>query len=178
MDSSSSIWSVDYGKQLEFVQNLVNNFDIGADDKNVHVGAITFSDEAHLEFPIDKYVTSKDIHAAIGNIPYRSGVTNTAKALELAKSQIEMKKKNYTAPFILVVITDGISRDSIATRKAAKSLHELGVHIYAIGVGDNYDLEELKQIASDPVENVYEVSNYTALEGIERLFGRKTCKGK
>ncbi|CAI9721492.1 Hypothetical predicted protein [Octopus vulgaris] len=176
MDSSSSIWSVDYKKQLKFIQNLVNNFDIGADDKTVRVGAITFSEEAHLEFPIDQYDTSEDIQEAVLRIPYRSGVTNTAKALELAKSQVEMKKKLYQAPFILVVITDGMSRNSTETRKVAKSLHKLGVHIYAIGVGASYDLDELKAIASDPVENVYQVGNYSALQGIVNLFGAKTCK--
>ncbi|XP_014771412.1 collagen alpha-1(XII) chain [Octopus bimaculoides] len=176
MDSSSSIWSVDYTKQLKFVQNLVNNFDIGADDKAVRVGAITFSTKAHLEFSIDRYSTSEDIQAAVGRIPYRSGVTNTAKALELAKSQIEMKKKLYQAPFILVVITDGMSRDPVATRNTAKSLHKLGVHIYAIGVGASYDVEELKTIASDPIENVYQVGNYSALQGIVKLFGTKTCE--
>ncbi|GAB1606761.1 collagen alpha-1(XXVIII) chain-like [Argonauta hians] len=176
LDSSSSIWSVDYERQLSFIKNLVDNFHIESHDKAVRVGAITFSDNAYLEFPIDRYDTSDQIKAAINRIPYRRGVTNTHLALELAAKEIEMKRKNFKAPFIVVVITDGQSRNVEATKKAAEILRKSGVHIYAIGVGVNYDLNELQEIASDPVENVYQVSNYSALQGIVKLFGAKTCR--
>lgn len=176
MDSSSSIWIVDYRRQLEFVKNLVDTFDIGAGKSQVRVGAITFSNNAHLEFALDRYQNRTELKKAIAGIPYRTGMTNTAAALHLVRSQLKPFFRNSTAPFVVIVITDGLSRDPKATRKEARKLHKLGVHAYAIGVGYHYSLDELKAIASDPINNLHQVSSYSALKGIVRNFNIKTCK--
>ncbi|XP_052823190.1 collagen alpha-1(XII) chain [Octopus bimaculoides] len=176
MDSSSSIWIVDYKKQLDFAQNLVDNFDIGTSDTQVRMGAITFSNRAHLEFSIDKYTDSRNLKRALGNIPYRSGQTNTAEALQLLKKEIQPKLSIYKSPFMAIVITDGRSRDTMATSLAAKKLHELGVHVYAIGVGSNCDINELRSIVNDRNKNVRLVDSYSALQGIAISFGVKTCR--
>ncbi|GAB1599319.1 uncharacterized protein LOC115210637 [Argonauta hians] len=176
MDSSSSIWIVDYKKQLSFAQSLVDNFDIGPTDLQVRMGAITFSDRAHLEFSLDKYNDSTSLKRALGNIPYRSGQTNTAEALQLMKKEILPKLLIYTNPFMAIIITDGRSRDSIATSMAARELRELGVHVYAIGVGGNCDITELKSMVNDKIKNVRLVDSYSALKGIAKSFGLKTCE--
>lgn len=177
MDSSSSIWIVDYEKQLNFAQTLVDNFDIGPTDTQVRLGAITFSNRAHLEFSIDRYNDSRHLKRALGNIPYRSGQTNTAEALQLLKKEIQPRLSIYKSPFMAIVITDGRSRDALATSLAAKELHELGVHVYAIGVGSSCDINELKSIVSDK-KNVRLVDSYSALQGIAISFGVKTCEGR
>ncbi|CAI9721499.1 Hypothetical predicted protein [Octopus vulgaris] len=176
MDSSSSIWIEDYKKQLQFARDLVDNFDIGQTNSHVRVGAITFSRTAHLDIPLGRYASKKKLQNAILKIPYRTGETNTADALHLLRTEIEPKMKVFTAPFMVIVITDGKSRDSWSTRYEASLLHKLGVHIYAIGVGYYYDLKELKSIASDPVRNIQLVSSYSALENIAKHFGVKTCE--
>lgn len=177
MDTSSSIWIVDYNKQIRFFQKLIENFHIGQSNSHVRVGAITFSDYAHLEFPLDKFTNKEDLKVALGAIPYRRGQTNTAAALQLLMKEVKPKLKVYTAPFIAIVITDGKSRDTNATRHAAKLIHEVGVNVYAIGVGKRFDTKELNAIASDPVNNVLLVANYSALEKIASYFSVKTCKG-
>ncbi|CAI9721491.1 Hypothetical predicted protein [Octopus vulgaris] len=176
MDTSSSIWIVDYKKQIRFFQKMIENFHIGQSNSHVRVGAITFSDRAHLEFPLDKFTNKEDLKVALGAIPYRKGQTNTAAALQLLMKEVKPKLKVYTAPFIAIVITDGKSRDANATRHAAKLLHKVGVNVYAIGVGKRFDTKELNAIASDPANNVLLVASYSALEKIARYFGVKTCK--
>lgn len=176
LDSSTSVWIVDYKKQLKFVEKLVEPFDIGPADSQVHVGAITFSSHAHLEFSLDKYTDKEQLKRAISSIPYRQGQTNTAEALSLVRMDVSSHLKTSTAPFIVVVITDGMSSNTKATRKQAKKLHKLGVNVYAIGVGYYYHLSELYGIASRP-KNVYTVSSYSALESIVKTFNIKSCKG-
>ena len=178
LDTSSSIWIVNYNKQLEFVEKLVEPFDIGPADTQVHVGAITFSSNAHLEFSLDKYTDKDQLKKAISNIPYRQGQTNTAEALDLMRMEISPLLETAKAPFIAVVITDGMSMDTKATRQEAKKLHALGVNVFAIGVGHQFDLSELKAIASDPENNVYQVSSYSSLANIVKAFNVKTCEGK
>ena len=65
-------------------------------------------------------------------------------------------------PNILIVITDGQSTDQAATLQQAKNLHNLGVNVLAVGVGDSVDQTELAGIASS-AQNVYTVSNFDAL---------------
>lgn len=178
MDSSSSIWIEDYKKQLQFARKLVANFDIGQTNSHVRVGAITFSRTAHLDIPLGRYVSKRKLQKAILKIPYRTGETNTAEALRLLRREIEPKMKVFTAPFMVIVITDGKSRDTWSTQYEAHLLHKLGVHIYAIGVGPYYDIKELTSIASDPVRNIRLVSSYSALENIAKIFGVKTCEGE
>lgn len=176
LDSSSSIWSVDYEKQLEFVEELVEPFDIGPADSQVHVGAITFSNHAHLEFSLDEYTDKDQLKKAIAIIPYRQGQTNTAEALDLLHNEIRPRLGKTSSPFIAVIITDGMSSDTKATRREAAKLHKDGVSVFAIGVGHQFDLSELKAIASDPDNNVYQVSSYSALENIVKAFNIKTCE--
>ena len=180
LDSSSSIWIVDYKKQLKFVADLVESFDVGKGKSQIRVGALTFSDRAYLEFPLDRYTDPAELKEAILNIAYRTGRTNTADALSLLKTQLESNLQTNKGPTVAIVITDGQSSDPIATKLEAKKLHQLGINVYAIGVGNSrmYDINELKAIASDPDNGVYTVSSYSALTQITQKFHIQPCKGK
>lgn len=180
LDSSGSIWPVDYKKQLNFLANLVDSFDIGSGRSQVRIGAITFSDKAYLEFPLDQYTEPDQLKEAILNITYRGGRTFTNKALRLLKEQVDPHLTNNKGPIVAVVITDGRSAQPKDTKAEAEKLHQLGINVYAIGVGDskNYDIEELKAIASDPDNGVYTVSSYSALKEITQKFHIQPCEKK
>lgn len=176
LDSSSSIWVEDYKRLLAFVENLVDSFDIGIGDNLVRVGVITFSDRAHLDIPLDRYSDFEKLKNAIKKIPYRTGITNTAAALNMLRREISPKVDVRDGPVVAIVITDGLSRDTSATRDEAKRLHALGVNVYAVGVGDRYEMDELKAISSDPIKGVYQVASYSALEEIAHHFHIKPCR--
>lgn len=178
MDASSSIWVVDFTRQLEFVANLVDTFNIGPGPRQVSIGAITFSDHAHLDFALDRFYSRPELKETILKIPYRMGGTNTAEALKLLKTVVTPYVRLKRRPLIAVVITDGLSWDSAQTKREAEALHRLGINTHAIGVGDHYDMEELKAIASDPVYGVHEVTSYSALNNIADKFRGRLCEGK
>ena len=78
-----------------------------------------------------------------------------------------------------VVITDGKSDDRVMTQQQATRLHDAGVHVFAVGVGDEYVTDELNVIASAPSSDyVFTVNNYAALDRIKDLLAMKTCQGK
>ena len=77
---------------------------------------------------------------------------------------------------ILIVITDGQSTDQAATLQQATELHNLGVNVLAVGVGDSVDQTELAGIASS-AQNVYTVSNFDALSTLQDSLERTTCNG-
>ncbi|CAI9721419.1 Hypothetical predicted protein [Octopus vulgaris] len=176
LDSSSSIWIQDYKELLQFVSNVVDTFDIGTGQSQVRVGIITFSDTAHLDIPLNRYTAIATLKEAISQIPYRTGLTNTAAALNLLRREIIADPKGHDGPIVAIVITDGLSRDTKATKEEAEKLHSLGVNVYAIGVGNRYEIEELKSIASDAILGVYQVVSYSALEEIAHNFHIQPCK--
>ena len=63
--------ATNFDKMLQFVKNVVNGFNIGAD--GALFGAITFSTDAEIEFLLDDHVTQASLDNAILNsIAYKS----------------------------------------------------------------------------------------------------------
>ena len=79
-----------------------------------------------------------------------------------------------SAPNILVVVTDGQSNDQTATLQQATELHNLGVNVLAVGVGDSVDQTELAGIASS-AQDIYTVSNFDALTTLDAALARTAC---
>jgi hypothetical protein len=59
---------------------------------------------------------------------------------------------------MVVVVTDGKSKDKVATLREAKNLKERGFSVVSIGVG-NVTMDELNGIASGP-NSVFKIENY------------------
>lgn len=78
---------------------------------------------------------------------------------------------------VLVLLTDGRQTqdpDVVALDVASKPLKDMGVKIYAVGVGHKIDKNELEQIASKP-SDVFTVDSFTALLGESQTIAAKAC---
>ncbi len=78
---------------------------------------------------------------------------------------------------------DGKSNNKPNTLSQAASLHSAGVHVISVGVGDNLDMDELNEMASEPkTDNLLLVENYAALPDkvthIMQQFNKVLCAGK
>ena len=78
-DSSGSINDLNFRHIIRFVDNLTSYFDVDAGRQRVAL--ITFSDNAHIEFHLNKYNKMEPLREAIRSAPYNYGSTNTAEAL-------------------------------------------------------------------------------------------------
>ena len=70
-------------------------------------------------------------------------------------------------------MTDGRSGDRVRGR--ALALHRSGIETFAVGIGKNYDIRQLIQIASTK-RHVY-VARFRNLPNIVRVIKLKACKG-
>lgn len=78
-----------------------------------------------------------------------------------------------------VIITDGRSDNATLSALEAYKVKAEGVHLFAVGVGRNLDMEELKTLASEPTDHyTFLVDNYHGLERIKDLLAIKTCAGE
>lgn len=175
LDSSSSIHPNDFKKQLSFVKTIISAFDISPG--KTAVGVSTFSDEFQFVFHLNDFTTKESIFKAIDNVPYLRGGTDTGNAFwNVRKYGFEVARPNIA--HILILITDGLSRDPLETIKQANILKESGVYIFAIGVGPYVDKNELLSMANPSYKDlsfVFSVSTFDALQSIDNLLATRTC---
>ncbi|XP_033750926.1 cartilage matrix protein-like [Pecten maximus] len=179
LDSSSSIRQEQFQDQLNFVQNVADNFKIGSN--NIQVGAITFSDETKLNFQLNTHQTKPELKSAIARIPYVGGGTNTAKAIAYAQEKMFTPENGGRAwaAKILVLITDGfLNREHyVAAHQEAYFAKFDNVTIMAIGVGSGVQDKDLEGLASTPKEKyVFRVNDYQALNTLRNELSIKTCQ--
>ena len=136
----------------QFAMEISQGLDIGL--RRSLVGAILFALNPYLEFGVTQNTNQADLQAAIANLPYRRGGTDTAAALDLLLTAGQPGGAlNLRDGFIhiAIVVTDGRSANSQLTMKAASALHASNIYnqVFAIGVS-GADQRELQAIASDP----------------------------
>ena len=85
LDCSSSVWIVDFEKQLEFVISLVQHLNIHPDATRVGLGV--FSDRFLSVIDIGRYRTRESLISAIRATPYLSGNTYTGRGLHGLRTQ-------------------------------------------------------------------------------------------
>lgn len=106
------------------------------------------------------------------------GGTNTSGALEHLRTRVFPAARREVA-HVAIILTDGQSKNSTLTAEEAKKLREMGVYVFAVGIGAQTDVTELMDIASDPNENfVFHVDNFSSLRNIRELLAIKACDGK
>ena len=159
-----------FNRTLEFVKDLIGYFDVSK--KGANVGLAIFSNEYHQVFNFNEYSNSSAATAAVNNVSYPNHGRQTGKALNyvrhklFSKSTLRKDASNY-----LVLLTSGSSYDLIRT--PAKELRDRNVSIFAIGLGDDYDKDELKEISGDS-DQVYGTS-FDGLKELKKELKRQIC---
>lgn len=163
-----------FNKFLEFVANLIASFHVS--DNAANSGMVVFSEDPHLVFNFSAHKNSADAMAAVQMASYPSRGRKTGKALNFVRrnlfseSATQNNKLNY-----LIILASGASYDLVKT--PAKLLREKNVTIFSIGVGKDYDVDELKLITGDNGTGVYETS-FKDLGDLNSKLKKEICRCK
>ncbi|XP_067669067.1 cartilage matrix protein-like [Haliotis asinina] len=175
IDASSSIGPTNFTIGLDFVENFVKSFDISPHRARFSVityGRGTYNNTA---FDFDDYSDEVSVVKAIAGIPYTAGNhTDTGLGIEYMRDRQMLPKQRAHAAHIAIVMTDGQSQDWEKTQKEAAKARDVGINMFAIGVGFNLSEQELLDIAGRQ-EQVFTVADYRALETIHNELDVKTC---
>ncbi|WAQ98536.1 MATN1-like protein [Mya arenaria] len=181
IDTSSSIWKPDFDRQLKFIRDVSNQFDIGRSDLQTRIGVISFADSYYLQFHLWQNNRPDLLDRALNRVHHRAGrKTNTGDTLKyIAKYMFQHRYGSRPfANHVVIVITDGRSQDRKKTIEAAKLMRASGIHVFAIGVGDGVEYRELEEIATRPPEDyVFEVDDFKSLDAMKYIIANKTCQG-
>ena len=147
---------------------------------------IRYNDAPTIMFRFNTYVNKQDVLNAIGSVPYEPGLTRTDLALLEAHASLfgnpdhGVRPKELGVPRVLVLLTDGkASLGTASVITPSELLHEDGVNIFVIGIGQRLNKNELNIIASDPDDH-HVVSSKT-FAGVNYLVGNiqeSSCYGE
>ena len=177
LDSSVSVGTTNFEKQKNFVADFAGTFDIAPNA--VRVGVVTFASVANNEFNLNTFQSRDETINGIDSIGYIFGGTRTDLALKYAaeNSFTVASGDRPDVTNILIVITDGKSNEPEFTRQEADVLHQLGVKVFAVGIGTGVDDTELEHIASTE-QYVFRIQNYDAFETLQAELQNSACNGK
>lgn len=171
IDGSGNIQPTDFHEMKAFLSEVVSMFNIAP--HKVRVGAVQYADTWDLEFDISKYANKPDLGKAIENIRQMGGNTNTGAALNFTLTLLQRAKKDRGSkvPCHLVVLTSGMSQDSVL--EPAQKLREENIRVYAIGVKEA-NQTQLREIAGEE-KRVYYVHEFDALRDIRNQVVQDIC---
>ena len=188
IDSSGSIRDNNRGNvdnwqlQLEFIAALSRAFNIGPDASRI--GAVVFSEQVRLEFPLDAYDSNSDLTQAILNIPYLGSQTNTPEALVVTREQCFNPNNGDRDDVnnLAIIVTDGVPFPDFRRDPAineARALRNTGAAMVSVGITDVIDEDFLKEMSSPPQNlgtNYFTASDFDALEEIRKVVVEGTCE--
>lgn len=175
VDGSSSIGISNFQEVRQFLKSIVRGLDIGPD--KVRIGLAQYSDEPFQEFLLKDHMDQDSLLAELETFPYRTGGTETGKAMDFLQRQYFTKEAGSRAdqrvPQIAVVITDGDSTDNVIV--PAQRLRQHGVIVFGIGVGQA-NLKQLQSIANRPPDRfLFSIDSYQALQRLTDGLLQTVC---
>ena len=116
LDESGSIGTTNYDLMKMFLSRLVSRLDI--DRGNTRVGLVTFSSDIGTSINLNAHSSVASLQSAISSLSYAGDTTNTAAALEYVRTRMltSAAGDRSDVPNVVVVLTDGGSGDTEATR--------------------------------------------------------------
>lgn len=159
IDESGSVGSVNFAKQLTFLQKVAASFAVGPEA--TLFGAVTFNTAARLAFTFDQHTTQSELQSAISSVSYVPGGTSIGAGIDFARQHLFTATNGDRADVddYIIVITDGYSMDTVTSGVAARMA---GFTLFAVGV-DGYDANDLAGATGD-INNVFTAVNYDLLD--------------
>uniref|UniRef100_A0A8C2H5K8 Collagen alpha-1(XVI) chain n=1 Tax=Cyprinus carpio TaxID=7962 RepID=A0A8C2H5K8_CYPCA len=177
LDTSSSVGKENFEKIRQWVANLVESFDVGAEKTRVAV--VRYSDRPTTEFNLGRYKTLEEVKRAAGNIRYLGGNTKTGDAISFTTNNIFTERAGARPASkgiqkVAILLTDGRSQDFVLEPSTAAAA--AGIRLFAVGIGEALR-EELEEIAAEPKSaHVFHVTDFDAIDKIRGRLRRRLCE--
>ena len=179
LDTSGSIGIANFEKMTDSLSKLVNRF-----CKRIKIAVMTFDHNHHIEFNFNCFDNTcagrRETMDAMKSIRYRGGLTYTGEATLCACTSLLISDFGFpdlptgssgTRCLDVIYVTDGHSNGPIDVchSPVMDCLHvmpDVDMNVFAIGIGNNYDVNELKCITNkDDFKHIFFETNFTTFSG-------------
>uniref|UniRef100_A0AAZ3PKD5 VWFA domain-containing protein n=1 Tax=Oncorhynchus tshawytscha TaxID=74940 RepID=A0AAZ3PKD5_ONCTS len=177
LDGSGSIESEDFKRAKDFITTVMKN--VWEKCFNCEFAVVQYGSEIRTELSLNEKDGPKAIET-VKNIEQIENATITASAIIYTIEHVfvpENGSKEDSKKMMIVVSDGAISLwDKTHLEKAKNLLETKNITRFAIGVGNQTKIEELK-IISNSESNLFLVGDYKALEGILSKLKTSIIKG-
>lgn len=181
VDGSGSVRPGAYQKSIDFVENFIAPFEFSPTKSRLTLAQFSVNTDIYTTFADN----DADIDTALTTMrgAQMKKFTWTAVMLETMLETITTNSRP-GMPQIAILLTDGESTNGLfrpdpttgEDYNTAQAMHDAGVIVYAIGIGDSISLDELSEIASNPDQQyLYELVNFGALAEIQLGIASRIC---
>ena len=135
----------------DFLVQLVEKTNVSFD--GTHIGLVTFGNVGLTRFRLDEYSTKAGVISAIKALPSGNGETNLYSGLvEIRNLFSESMGGRPWVNKIAVILTDGIANVNVekTVPEARNAYFVDGIKIFMIGITNDIDLKQLKEVSSPP----------------------------
>lgn len=149
LDSSVDRRTFDYMKK--YANKLVDKLSV--DNEEYRVGVMRYSTNPDVQINLDRYNDKASIMNRISNIYYRSGRTNTDRALDAVRQRMFTRRngdRDFARNLIVHITGNDRSNDIYDTWAAAERTEKDRINIYTVGI-DLQDLTEIDELSSHPL---------------------------
>ena len=147
----------DWSYALQYVANISGRLEIGTN--KVHVGVVSFSERADVEFYLNNHTVQSSLALAIGRINYQTGRGSFSFANAFSKVRNEMfmpangARTDACKVLVMVAFCDGFQMDRSMAISEALVAKVAGVKIIMVGSASRCDRQQLPWMASRPTSD-------------------------
>ena len=165
-----------------YMTSLARSLNIGVTYQQTHLAWISFSDWATLEFNLNPQslndLAKAEMIQLFWDKTFTGGGTNTSHALLVLRTDVYtgLAGDRDNISNVAILLTDGKSTDQAATSFQAltNKLEIPDFTMMAIGLGENVDQDELRDIASGE-DYVFFLDDFEELQTSFELLRDRTC---
>ncbi|XP_046851485.1 collagen alpha-3(VI) chain-like [Xenia sp. Carnegie-2017] len=155
LDGSQNVKPEDFDKMKNSIKNMLKIMIVSQQDSRV--GVVEYSDRVDVAFHLNKYISKKDVVAALNNIqPSIGNGQNLNEVLRIVAEMFTVKNGARPGqPKVFILFTSGKSTGTEPLQQFVKQLKSLGVTIFVIGTSYDVDRDELSSIAPGNKDDVF-----------------------
>lgn len=172
VDSSESITDDDFAKEKIAIKAISDEFIISP--QSSRVGVVVYSGKPLVSITFDQHKSNAEFNRAVNDLPHMQSHTRLDMALRYAASNLYNKRRTAN-PAIAIVMTDGKQTpgaESLTT--AVQPLRDLGVRVFAVGVGPRVSQSELRQLV-ERYDDIFTVDSFTQLIKEAKKVTERAC---
>ncbi|XP_062839396.1 collagen alpha-1(VII) chain isoform X4 [Anolis carolinensis] len=174
-DESWSVGESNFQQVKDFIYNVIRTFEnVMFGKTGLRVSVVLYGDKPRISIDLTDYITIEEVLVAVRDLSFQGGNARTGHALSfLVDTLITAGALRGDAAKVVILITEGKSSNSV--EELAALLKDAGVTVFTVGI-KNADRNELRKIASDPVEeHVLYAEDFQQLGSLSRKLSRRLC---
>jgi collagen type VI alpha len=167
----------EYQRNIMFARNIVYGLNMEFD--RTRVATVAYSTDIVDVFYLNQYQSKEAVINAL-NYYHKGGSTNTQEALRVMRQDIFTFNRGDRSGVrnVAILISDGESNvNKFNTVREAEQAKNAGIEIFTVASGENIDLNEMNEVASDPdSEHVYRVRDVNEVDSVSGQLLDRLCQ--